>query len=294
MKKNTKTILVIFSSVLVFLPVFLVYAEDPAVYKLISGNIPFVTDVERSGGGLGNYLNAFFNLGVGIAIALAVLVFVYNGVLYMTSDIIGKKEDAKKAFWGVIGGVLLVLSAVLILATINPDLVGVSLEGTLGEIEPPAGGTGTPPPPPPPTPPDGEFGYESPAIAAQRSHASPELESLLQCMAARTPGNVGSISSISDCQILGNCPPRPGGLPPLPQKTWEECAAGGCQHRKGSHHYGGTSCIGKSYAVDFEDNENQIEIGSAARACNPRVAVGFETNHVHVSIGGSLGCGGGN
>lgn len=279
MKKNfllTLSFLVVLAAV----PVALLYAADPpAQYTLISGEIPFVSQAEEDGSFSG-YINAFFQLGIGIGILLAVLMFVYNGVIYMTSDVVGKKAEAKSAFFNIIGGVVLILTAVLILQTINPDLVRFGLEKRLDAIQPQGGGggTGINPPLPPPSAPDGELSYQ-PGIEAQRAHASPAFESFLQCMAGALPGNMGVISSISDSYLTDNI------------KTWEECARGECQHRAGSLHYGGTNCVGQSYAVDFGDEQAHYYIAEAARACDMGAFVAFEGNHVHVSIGGASGCG---
>lgn len=123
-------------------------------YELLVKDLPFISEIE-SGSGLAPYLNAFFSLGLAIAVLLAVVLFVYNGVVYMTSDVVGSKENAKKAFFGIIGGLVLALSTVLILEQINPNLVKFKLFQTLQEI---SGAVAIPPPagPPPPEPSDAE------------------------------------------------------------------------------------------------------------------------------------------
>lgn len=126
---------------------------------------------------------------------------------------------------------------------------------------------------------DGHFDYQS-GISAQAGTASNALNLLLGCMAGKVPGNVGQISSISDSLIVSG------------SKTFAECATGGCQHAAHSCHYGGQFCIGKSYAVDFGDEWNYTVLSSAAKSCtNNQAYVGYEGNHVHVSIGNMAGCG---
>lgn len=123
---------------------------------------------------------------------------------------------------------------------------------------------------------DNQFSYQS-GISAQKSHAAPVLNSLLSCMAARVPANVGEISSISERSIANGT------------KSFTQCNKGGCEHSPGSCHYGGAQCIGKSYAVDFGDEKNATMLMQAARACGANY-VKDEGNHVHVSIGASCGC----
>lgn len=123
---------------------------------------------------------------------------------------------------------------------------------------------------------DSSFSYQG-GIAAQAQHASPALNSLLACMVARVPGNVGQISSISDSRIVSG------------SKTFMQCNAGGCAHSAGSCHYGGSQCTGRSYAVDFGDEQNGAVLMQAARACGANF-VDDEGSHIHVSVGASCGC----
>ena len=120
-------------------------------------------------------------------------------------------------------------------------------------------------------PTDGQFTYQS-GVSDQRSSASPELQMLLNCMVSQLPGNVGEISSISEKAIANG------------SKTFEQCWAGGCEHVAGSCHYGnGYGVIGKSYAVDFGDENNATDLMGAAYACGAGFAGIHNGNHVHVS-----------
>ncbi len=125
---------------------------------------------------------------------------------------------------------------------------------------------------------DNSFDYND-GIEAQVAHASPELRDFLNCMVDRVPADVGRISSISDSLIVSG------------SRTFQQCSGGGCAHTSGSCHYGGASCVGSSYAVDFGDQENHSFLRDAALACNPEAFVLFEGNHSHISIGQSAGCG---
>lgn len=75
----------------------------------------------------GKYLNILIKLFLGIAGVLAVVMIVWGGVQYMTSELISSKEEGKKSITNAIFGLLLALGAYLILNTINPDLLNVCL-----------------------------------------------------------------------------------------------------------------------------------------------------------------------
>lgn len=124
--------------------------------------------------------------------------------------------------------------------------------------------------------PDYTFSYQS-GIRSQASHASQELNLLLSCMASKVEPDVGQISSISDSYIVNG------------SKTWQQCAGGQCQHAAQSCHYGGKSCTGRSYAVDFGDEWNANGLAAAARACGADF-IGNEGDHLHVSVGRECGC----
>lgn len=123
---------------------------------------------------------------------------------------------------------------------------------------------------------DGSFTYQA-NIEAQKVDLSEPMAAVLRCMVTKVPRGVGNISSISDNKITTGT------------KTFAQCATGGCAHTANSCHYGGRSCIGKSYAVDFGDEQNKAVLIRAATACGAKTL--DEGNHVHVSIGDASGCG---
>ncbi|HWU24754.1 MAG TPA: pilin [Candidatus Paceibacterota bacterium] len=108
---------------------------------------------------------------------------------------------------------------------------------------------------------------------------SPQLAALLSCMAGRLPAGVGQISAITEIAIANG------------SKTMQQCALQGCAHTANSCHYGGRTCVGKSYAVDFGDEQNATALRTAARACDPNAGWNYEGNHVHISVGAQSGCG---
>lgn len=123
---------------------------------------------------------------------------------------------------------------------------------------------------------NGRFTYQG-GIQAQAKDASARLNQVLTCMESRVPSGVGQISSISDHLIVDG------------QKTFQQCAQGGCTHTANSCHYGGRSCVGQSFAADFGDDQNKAVLAAAAQACGARTL--DEGNHLHVSIGAASGCG---
>jgi hypothetical protein len=77
---------------------------------------------------LGQYLQVGFNYFIGIAIALAVVMIIYGGVLYATTDAVSGKSEGKKVIQDAAYGLALALGSWLILYTINPDLLKFQLD----------------------------------------------------------------------------------------------------------------------------------------------------------------------
>jgi len=76
-----------------------------------------------------DYVTGGFKLGIGIAGALAVVMIIWGGFEYITTDIISKKGDGRKKINNAIIGLLLALASFLILQTINRSLV--NFKGTI-------------------------------------------------------------------------------------------------------------------------------------------------------------------
>jgi len=75
---------------------------------------------------LPDYIKSLYTFGL-LLIGIAALgVLVYGGFMYMLSDTVVSKEDAKKYIWAAISGLILGLCAYLILNTINPDLTSLT------------------------------------------------------------------------------------------------------------------------------------------------------------------------
>jgi hypothetical protein len=72
---------------------------------------------------INTFIPGVVKLAIGIAGALAVLRIIMGGITYMTSDAFDKKSDAKDTIRNALIGLLLAMSAYIILYTINPKLV---------------------------------------------------------------------------------------------------------------------------------------------------------------------------
>ncbi len=90
---------------------------------------------------LKKYIHAIFNLAIGLSAVAAVLMIVLGGFQYMSTDAIMKKEEGKKRIKNAIYGLILVISAWLILYTINPNLLKLNLNIESITTATPAGGT---------------------------------------------------------------------------------------------------------------------------------------------------------
>lgn len=85
------------------------------------------------------YVNALYLLSITIAGFLAMVKIIFGGVKWMLSDVVTDKSAAKKDIRGALLGLLIVLSAVLILNTINEDLTNLNILGNAAgvDIKPP-------------------------------------------------------------------------------------------------------------------------------------------------------------
>ncbi|MGE5541393.1 MAG: pilin [Bacillota bacterium] len=241
------------------------------------------------------------NLGVTLGVIAATIALVFAGATWMTAS--GNPEARSKGrdmLINVFIGLFILLSAWLVVDFIMKRLYDskeygpwhsilktdaanlcinqttpTKIPGFLGSgATAELGGTGNQVKPPLTA--GGKFTWDS-GIQAQMAQASPQLVTLLNCMGPKMPSGVGRISSISDSQVSSGA------------KTMQQCAAGGCAHTAGSCHYGGKTCVGQSYAVDFGDQEHASTIKPIALSCGADFTL-FEATNFHVSVGKSCGC----
>lgn len=77
---------------------------------------------------LNTYIDYVFKFSIALAAFLAVVMIIYGGFLYMTSEIPGVKSDGKEKITNAIFGLIMILASYLILQTIDPRLVEVTTE----------------------------------------------------------------------------------------------------------------------------------------------------------------------
>lgn len=104
----------------------LVGAVTNSEYKPLAVGIPGVTD-QKGTPSLISYLNAIFVLAISLGATFAVLRIVAAGFQYMMTDAWGSKEEAVSTIWAVITGLVVLLLSVIILKTINPDLLNLDI-----------------------------------------------------------------------------------------------------------------------------------------------------------------------
>ena len=116
----------------------------PRTYQPLVG----IPGISNAASDFGKYINQLFFLSISIAALLAVIKIILAGVQWMLSDVVTSKSQAKADIWGAVLGLLIIVSSVLILNTINPNLTKLNvLAGAqkLGAVSSPIRAT-TPPP----------------------------------------------------------------------------------------------------------------------------------------------------
>lgn len=82
---------------------------------------------------LPDFLNSLYQLAIGAAAVLAVLQIVRAGIMYMGGDSVTEKKEAKSLIMLSIGGLVLILSPVIVFSIINPDILSLKI-GKLDEL----------------------------------------------------------------------------------------------------------------------------------------------------------------
>jgi hypothetical protein len=82
-----------------------------------------------------SYIQAVYVMFISIAALLAVVKIIIAGVKYMFTDIVPQKTDAKNDIRSALLGLLIIVSAVIILSVINPDLT--KFDPNIGPIDDP-------------------------------------------------------------------------------------------------------------------------------------------------------------
>ncbi len=166
---NTATRALLLSLCVLTVPLI---ALGQSAFQPLVPDIPFIGNADWTGRGFTGLLQALIGISVGLAAVLAVVMLAVGGFKYMTTDSAFRLGDAKEQIVNAIVGLLIVLTAVLILNTINPQLTSLDVFRGINSYRSgastgpapssPAGGAaaagGTPAPTTPPTPPAGPPG----------------------------------------------------------------------------------------------------------------------------------------
>ena len=97
------------------------FAQSTLTYRSMV-NIPGYNSA--GGGDFSDFINLIYGLAITLAALLAVIKIVIAGVKWMLSDVVTDKKDAKDDIRGALLGLIVIISAVLIITIINPDIVG--------------------------------------------------------------------------------------------------------------------------------------------------------------------------
>jgi hypothetical protein len=127
MKKTFYTLLFF---ILLAIPMLTSFAQAPAAEYKPLVTIPGVT---REGVAVAfpEYVKGAYRFTIAFSFVLAVIMLVIGGFQYMASEAVDTKKDAKNRIYSALFGVLIVITAYLLLNTINPDLLNFSLDTSL-------------------------------------------------------------------------------------------------------------------------------------------------------------------
>ncbi len=78
-----------------------------------------------------DYINKLFNFAIGLGAVLAVVMIVIAGIQYMGTESVFNKGENKSKITGAIMGVLILLGSVILLKTINSDLLNIGTSETI-------------------------------------------------------------------------------------------------------------------------------------------------------------------
>ncbi len=130
MRKTFNIFILISIAFIVFLTPVLSYAQEQKILT------PSQIDVKYGYPWAGttnpaDFVARFYKIALGIVGGAALGVLVYGAILWTVSGAVSTKQDAIEWIWAAIWGIVLLLSAYLILNTINPDLVNLKNPASL-------------------------------------------------------------------------------------------------------------------------------------------------------------------
>ena len=188
--------------------------------------------------GVGDYIKGIIKLIMGLIGVFAVLMVVVGGIEYMSTIQVGEKEGAKNRIINALGGVVLALASYLILNTINPNLVNITVSAPQAVLEleenySPTADIGQPLPPDTPdgTPPTGTTdvkndnkNFNAVLSAAAASHPGVSCTFMKAIMYRESNGNPGATSSVGAYGLMQMMPATWTGLGYSNQSKWSDPA----------------------------------------------------------------------
>ena len=108
---------------------FVPFVDAKGDMVLLSPEIPLIktNTFDGSSKSMSELMNAFLSIAIVISAVLAVIMVAIGGFKYMTTDSVFQISGAKEQITNAIVGLLVVLMAILILWTINPQIVSLKL-----------------------------------------------------------------------------------------------------------------------------------------------------------------------
>ena len=110
-----------------FLPTIVALAQETDLSYTVLAPLPGVGDSGDKTTTLEKYVPAVFKLAIGLSAVVVVLMIVIGGFQYISSDALMKKTEGRERIKNAVFGLVLVISAWLILNTINPNLLNINL-----------------------------------------------------------------------------------------------------------------------------------------------------------------------
>lgn len=105
-----------------------VFAQEDSTKFVPLTNVPFL-EAAGNASTLPKFLNDLYRICIGLAAVIAVLQIMRAGVMYMGGDSVTEKKEAKNLIGLAIGGLILVLSPVVVFSIINPDILSLKING---------------------------------------------------------------------------------------------------------------------------------------------------------------------
>jgi lysylphosphatidylglycerol synthetase-like protein (DUF2156 family) len=109
---------------LLFLSFVIPHITNATTYTPLS---KFFENKYTMGQGAGQALNMLFSVSIAVAAILAVIMIAIGGFKYMTSESVFNISGAKENIANAIIGLIIVLIAVILLDTINPEITNLNL-----------------------------------------------------------------------------------------------------------------------------------------------------------------------